>query len=500
MLTRFIVAANTRPWMVGAWVLFTGLMAGREASNRVEYTYDALRRHLVTALLAGGLSVIGLSLGLRVLDEIRPWYDPRTWIPIAGMLFGNSLTATSLAMATLTKELVVKKDQIELRLCQGATMKEAMLPVRKNVVSTALSPVINFLSVAGIVHIPGMMTGQLLAGQSPFQAAAYQLVIFFLIASTATTTVQMLTRLAERSLVDQKSDRLLTHHLRQKIPCKRRQRSPFRVIGAFWSFLQARLATTPLQSSNEVLRASSPPLPQVVELNNNESDTKPEKVSVLSIDSVYSSRANAIMSLDLHYDDRVALVGPSGAGKSQMLRTLTGLEPVDRTCMKLLQEVDASQISMAEWRSHVMLVPQNHPSLEGTPNDFYRSVVAYSSQKALLAAEENKSSRWGKSHIEFGRDWGIKAELFDQPWSTLSTGESQRIRLAIALALKPDVLLLDESTSGIDEATTLKVEATLMALRTPIIMVSHTPTQVERFCNKQLHLPKPLLSCSTNVS
>ena len=495
LLTRFLVASNTRPWMVGAWVLFTGLMAGREAASRVEYTYDALPRHLTLSLMAGGLSVMGATLLLRVLDSVNPWYDPRTWIPIAGMLFGNSLTATSLAIATLTKEMAMNQNQIELRLSQGATLKEALNPVRKTVYSTAFSPVINFLSVAGIVHIPGMMAGQLLAGQSPFQAAAYQLVIFFLIASTATTTVQILVRLAENYLVDRKSDRLLTSRLEQKIPCKVKRNWPLSSLKSVWRPLRRifRIRNDTSSSKDLIDIHRQPPLPQVLELKDGLDHASSEKVSVLKADSVYSSRANAYMSLSLHYDDRVALMGPSGAGKSQLLRTLAGLESVDRTAMQLLEEVGASQISMAEWRSHVMLVPQHHPFLEGTPNDFFREANSYASQEALVAVEQQGGSGvWRKqSHLAYGQQWGLKAELFDQPWSTLSGGESQRIRLAIALALQPDVLLLDECTSAMDEATTLQVETTLKALRTPVIMVSHSPSQVERFCNKELYLAKP---------
>jgi hypothetical protein len=61
------------------------------------------------------------------------------------------------------------------------TWQEALQSVIRNTLTTALTPTINALSVTGIVHIPGMMTGQILAGQSPFQAAAYQVLIFFLI-------------------------------------------------------------------------------------------------------------------------------------------------------------------------------------------------------------------------------------------------------------------------------------------------------------------------------
>jgi ABC-type iron transport system FetAB permease component len=83
------------------------------------------------------------------------------------------------------------------RLSLRATWQEALQSVIRNTLTTALTPTINALSVTGIVHIPGMMTGQILAGQSPFQAAAYQVLIFFLIASQACTTVQILMKLTQ---------------------------------------------------------------------------------------------------------------------------------------------------------------------------------------------------------------------------------------------------------------------------------------------------------------
>ncbi len=85
-------------------------------------------------------------------------------------------------------------------------------------------------------------------------------------------------------------------------------------------------------------------------------------------------------------------------------------------------------------------------------------------------------------------EWGLAESYFDQSWSTLSGGESQRASLAIALALEPDILLLDESTSALDEQTTLQIEDTLSRLGIPLVMVSHNSVQVDRFCNRRIEL------------
>lgn len=502
LLTRFLVSSNTKPWMVGIWILFTGIMAGREASNRVEYIYDGMKTHLVWAVLTGGISIMGLSLLLGVLGSINPWYDPRTWIPVAGMIFGNSLTAISLAMASVTKELAVNRHLVEVRLCHGATIQEAMRPVRRTVLTTAFNPVINFLTAAGIVHIPGvyteygfsastgysmifltgMMTGQLLAGQAPFQAAGYQLIIFFMIASTAIVSVQILLKLAEASLSDRAADRLRLEKLRRKRVA----------VSSTWSTklgthsslsLLWRLARGMHSCTNgaavEIDAAANERPPAQVLTTTRAEDCSAKSDSVLCVERLYSLRANAFLSLNLKKGDRLAIVGPSGVGKSHILRTLAGLESVDRSAIRLSKGRRASQMSMSEWRSQIMLIPQEDRPVEGTPNEFYEELTFFSSQKI---------KRKGRSltHVEYCQEWGMKADLLDQPWTTLSGGESQRIRLAIALSLHPSVLLLDESTSAIDKATTLKVEATLIAMGIAVIMISHSQSQVERFCSQCL--------------
>ena len=122
--------------------------------------------------------------------RVRPWYTPQYAIPLLGMILGNTLNGVSLGLDRLGSELVGKRDQVEGLLALGATRWEAARPLVQQAVKTGLIPTINAMMVVGIVSLPGMMTGQLLAGTSPVEAVKYQIVIMFLIASgTALGTV-----------------------------------------------------------------------------------------------------------------------------------------------------------------------------------------------------------------------------------------------------------------------------------------------------------------------
>ena len=108
------------------------------------------------------------------------------------MILGNTLNGVSLGLDRLGSELRGKRDQVEASLALGATRWEAARKPVQQAVKTGLIPTINAMMVVGIVSLPGMMTGQLLAGTSPLEAVKYQIVIMFLIASgTALGTVSV---------------------------------------------------------------------------------------------------------------------------------------------------------------------------------------------------------------------------------------------------------------------------------------------------------------------
>jgi putative ABC transport system permease protein len=88
-------------------------------------------------------------------------------------------------MNRLTESLAVRRDEVETLLCLGATRWEAAQPAVQQAVRTGMIPILNSMLVVGIVSLPGMMTGQLLAGAEPMDAVAYQIVIMFLIAAAS---------------------------------------------------------------------------------------------------------------------------------------------------------------------------------------------------------------------------------------------------------------------------------------------------------------------------
>ena len=122
-------------------------------------------------------------IALLVIVQPQPWYAPQYVIPLLGMLLGNTMTGTALSLETLTQTAWRERGAIEARLMLGHHWSEAIGDIRGDALRTGLIPIINAMAAAGIVSLPGMMTGQILAGSPPLEAAKYQLLIMFLIAA-----------------------------------------------------------------------------------------------------------------------------------------------------------------------------------------------------------------------------------------------------------------------------------------------------------------------------
>ncbi|KAF8895980.1 hypothetical protein BD779DRAFT_1493285 [Infundibulicybe gibba] len=152
------------------------------------------RRHqyMFPSVLIGMLgSTIPISIiGTRFAMSVDPFWTPIQYIPILGMLCGNTISGIVVSVSYVLKELQENRDKVEVYLAFGATRMEACKPMAREALILALTPLINQMSVLGIIAIPGMMTGAILGGSSVQRAAKLQMIIMFMIsASTALASI-----------------------------------------------------------------------------------------------------------------------------------------------------------------------------------------------------------------------------------------------------------------------------------------------------------------------
>lgn len=191
-----------RWYVVLAWMLAMTLVAGVAATRRAHVRYPGVWLRGVASIGASSWLMTALALG--VILRIRPWYAPQYAIPLLGMILGNTLNGVALGLDRLGGELTGRRHQVEALLALGATRWEAARPSVRQSVRTGLIPTINAMMVVGVVSLPGMMTGQVLAGASPVEAVKYQIVVLFLIASsTAIGTVSVVLLSYRRLFNDQ---------------------------------------------------------------------------------------------------------------------------------------------------------------------------------------------------------------------------------------------------------------------------------------------------------
>jgi len=168
---------------------------------------NRLKKVVALSMVFGTLS--SLLFFLFVVIQISPWYDPQYFIPIAGMLIGNSMTGISLGVNRLLEGMNERKALVESALMLGATPKQAAKEVVDSAFDSAILPTINSMMGMGIVFLPGMMTGQILSGVSPTTAIAYQIAIMLGILGSVSLTVIIFVQLGSQSFFNDR-DQLKT--------------------------------------------------------------------------------------------------------------------------------------------------------------------------------------------------------------------------------------------------------------------------------------------------
>ncbi|MDY7110363.1 MAG: iron export ABC transporter permease subunit FetB [Planctomycetota bacterium] len=185
-------------WAILPVVLLMILAAGHAAVHRSSRTFPGVLLRAVGTLAMSGFITTVIVTG--VIVGAQPWYEPQYLIPLLGMVLGNGLTGISLSLDTLLEQLVERRDEVELHLALGATRWEAARDALADAVRRGMIPTINSMMVVGIVALPGMMTGQILAGADPLEAVKYQVVVMFMIAGATSTGCIIIVLLAYRRL------------------------------------------------------------------------------------------------------------------------------------------------------------------------------------------------------------------------------------------------------------------------------------------------------------
>lgn len=199
--------ATVHPAFVAAVAVFMWLAAGREVTARQKFQTRGPWRYGV-GLSAMFVSSFALAVfALVAVVSPTPWYHPQYAIPLLGMLLGNTMNAVALSLDRLLSGLWQRREEIEHRLLMGQDSRAATLGLRQEALRAGMIPMINAMAAAGLVSLPGMMTGQILAGSPPAEAVKYQIFIMFLITAGTGFGSLVAVRLGYRRLFDQR-DRL----------------------------------------------------------------------------------------------------------------------------------------------------------------------------------------------------------------------------------------------------------------------------------------------------
>jgi putative ABC transport system permease protein len=176
--------------------------AGREVMVRQHRSLRGYRGWLIgtEAMFLSSFTVT--LLALTVIIGHQPWYTPQYAIPLLGMMLGNAMSGVALSMDRMTETLWQQQRVIEQRLLLGQTAAEAVAEIRRQAIRAGMMPIINAMSTAGLVSLPGMMTGQILGGSSPMDAVHYQIMIMFLLCAGTGFGTVVAVRGIERRLFD----------------------------------------------------------------------------------------------------------------------------------------------------------------------------------------------------------------------------------------------------------------------------------------------------------
>jgi putative ABC transport system permease protein len=189
---KLIFEADTI-WLVlallSAMVLF-GALTARHRARRVPDAFWPL----LLALAAAGASTLALVVALGVFEA-----TPRYLVPVGGMVIGNAMTASAVALNRLGDEVSEGRARIEATLALGATAHQAAAPFVRRALRSGMIALVDSTKTTGIIFFPGTMVGMLLAGASPTDAVRLQLILLYTLLGSVAIAGLVATALAYRN-------------------------------------------------------------------------------------------------------------------------------------------------------------------------------------------------------------------------------------------------------------------------------------------------------------
>lgn len=215
LMLRYVFAISS-PALTLLVLAVMMIAATYEVYSRQQYRLGGWKRFGLGGLPITLATVFVTGLALTTALREASWLDPQHAIPLMGIILGNVMNGTSLALNAMLTSVQREKRAIEAHLSLGADRYLALKEVRISATRNGLIPVINQMVGAGIIVLPGIMTGQILAGMDPLDAAKYQILLMLLLAGAGTLGVIVATQLCLMAVTDNRHrlrlDRLITRN------------------------------------------------------------------------------------------------------------------------------------------------------------------------------------------------------------------------------------------------------------------------------------------------
>jgi len=184
---------NPSWWLTSLMIIIMISFAIYNSIKRVKVTMSKELQSIIAFSMVCG-ALLTATFFIIVVLNVRPWFNPQYFIPISGMIVGNSMTGIALGANKLCSDIEDKHVEIENSLMLGASPTSATKEIVNNAFDSAILPTMNNMLTMGIVSLPGMMTGQILSGTFPITAIKYQIgIMLAILGSTSIATVLFVT-------------------------------------------------------------------------------------------------------------------------------------------------------------------------------------------------------------------------------------------------------------------------------------------------------------------